>query len=59
MLSDDLKCFFFLSKMPDILHAVFNWIQKHHPVFVSAGLLFVFEILRTQKLVFVVTSARD
>ena len=25
--------FFFFAKMPEILHVVFNWIEKHHPVF--------------------------
>ena len=48
MLSDDFKCFSFFFQTPETLHAIFNLIDKHHPVFFSAGLLFVFEILRMQ-----------
>ena len=59
MLSDNLKCFPFSTKAPEILHVIFNWTEKHHPVFFFTGLLFVFEILHMQKLVFVVTSTRD
>ena len=50
MLSDDFVSVFFSSKVPEFLHMVFNYIEKHHPVFFSAGLLFVFEKGRMQKI---------
>ena len=30
-----LSGFLFSAKAPEILHATFNWIEKHHPVFFS------------------------
>ena len=50
------------SKLAEFLHdddVAFISVEKHHPIFFFAGLLFVFEILRMQKLVFVVAPARD
>ena len=47
------------SKLAEFLHVAFISVEKHHPVFFFAGLLFVFKILHMQKLVFVVAPARD
>ena len=47
------------SKLAEFLHVAFISVEKHHPVFFFAGLLFDFEILRMQKLVFVVAPACD
>ena len=33
MLHVPSQVFFFFSKVPEILHVVFNWIETHHPVF--------------------------
>ena len=55
ILVDFVSC----SKLAEFLHVAFISVEKHYPVFFSAGLLFVFEILRMQKLVFVVAPARD
>ena len=46
-----LVVFVSCSKLAAFLHVVFILVEKH-PVFFFAGLLFVFEILRMQKLVF-------
>ena len=54
-----LVVFVSCSKLAEFLHVAFISVEKHHPVFFSAGFLFVFEILRMQKLVFVVAPARD
>ena len=54
-----LVVFVCFSKLAEFLHVAFTSVEKHHPVFFPAGLLFVFEILRMQKLVFVVAPARD
>ena len=54
-----LVVFVSCSKLAEFLHVAFNSVEKHHPVFFFAGLLFVFEILPMQKLVFVVAPARD
>ena len=54
-----LVVFVSCSKLAEFLHVAFISVEKHHPVFFCAGLLFVFEILRMQKLVFVVAPARD
>ena len=53
-----LVVFVSCSKLAEFFHVAFIAVEKHHPVF-FAGLLFVFEILRMQKLVFVVMPARD
>ena len=53
-----LRVFLFSVKALEILHAIFNSKEKHHPISFT-GFLFVFEILHMQKLVFVVTSAHD
>ena len=49
-----VSCF----KLAEFLHVAFISVEKHYPVFFFAGSLFVFEILRMQKLVFVVAPAR-
>ena len=36
------------SKLAEFLHVAFISVEKHHPVFFFAGLLFVFEISRMQ-----------
>ena len=54
-----LVVFVSCSKLAEFLHVAFISVEKHHPVFFSAGLLFIFEILRIQKLVFVVALAHD
>ena len=54
-----LVVFVSCSKLAEFLHVAFISVEKHYPVFFSAGFLFVFEILRMQKLVFVVAPARD
>ena len=54
-----LVVFVSCSILAEFLHVAFISVEKHHPVFFFAGLLFVFEILRMQKLVFVVAPARD
>ena len=53
--------FVFVScpKLAEFLHVASTSVEKHHPVFFFVDLLFVFEILRIQKLVFVVAPARD
>ena len=48
-----LVVFVSCSKLAEFLHVAFISVEKHYPVFFSAGFLFVFEILRMQKLVFV------
>ena len=47
-----LVVFVSCSKLTEFLHVAFISVEKHHPVFFSTGLLFVFEILHMQKLVF-------
>ena len=47
------------SKLAKFLHVAFISVEKPYPVFFFAGFLFVFEILRAQKLGFVVAPARD
>ena len=54
-----LVVFVSCSKLAEFLHVAFISVEKHHPVFFFAALLFVFEILCMQKLVFVVAPARD
>ena len=54
-----LVVFVSCSKLAEFLHVAFISVEKHYPVFFSAGFLFVFKILRMQKLVFVVAPARD
>ena len=54
-----LVVFLSCSKFAEFLHVTFISVEKHHPVLFFAGLLFVFEILRMQKIVFVVAPARD
>ena len=54
-----LVVFVSCSKLAEFLHVAFISVEKHYPVFFFAGFLFVFEILRMQKLVFVVAPARD
>ena len=39
---------FSCSKLAEFLHVTFISVEKHHPVFFFAGLLFVFEISRMQ-----------
>ena len=43
-----LVVFVSCSNLAEFLHVVFISVEKHHPVFFFAGLLFVFEILRMQ-----------
>ena len=52
-----LVVFVSCPKLAEFLHAAFTSVEKHHPVFFFADLLFVFEILRMQKLVFVVRAS--
>ena len=54
-----LVVFVSCSKLAEFLHMAFISVEKHCTVFFFAGSLFVFEILRMQKLVFVVAPARD
>ena len=41
-----LVVFVSCSKLAEFLHVAFTSVEKHHPVFFFAGLLFVFKILR-------------
>ena len=54
-----LVVFVSCPKLAEFLHVAFTSVAKNHPVFFFADLLFVFEILCMQKLVFVVAPARD
>ena len=54
-----LVVFVSCPKLAEFLHVASTSVEKHHPVFFFADLLFVSEILRMQKLVFVVVPARD
>ena len=54
-----LVVFVSCSKLAEFLHVAFISVEKHYPVFFFPGFLFVFEMLRMQKLVFVVVPAHD